>query len=47
MKVGAINVVDRAGSPYSKDLHVVERYRLISFEETRRRASAMSRRSVK
>jgi hypothetical protein len=35
MKVGAINVVDRAGSPYSKDLHVVERYRLISFEETK------------
>jgi len=35
MKVGAINVVDRAGSPYSKDLHVVERYRLVSFEETK------------
>jgi hypothetical protein len=35
MKVGAINVIDRAGSPYSKDLHVVERYRLISFEETK------------
>src|SRR5262245_45883673 len=35
MKVGPINVIDRAGSPYSKDLHVVERYRLISFEETK------------
>jgi hypothetical protein len=35
MKVGAINVIDQAGSPYSKDLHVVERYRLISFEETK------------
>ena len=35
MKVGAINVIDRAGSPYSKDLHVVERYRLISYEETK------------
>src|SRR5207237_3569272 len=35
MKVGTINVIDRAGSPYSKDLHVVERYRLISYEETK------------
>jgi len=35
MKVGAINVIDRAGSPYSKDLHVVEGYRLISFEEAK------------
>src|ERR1700680_5210817 len=35
MKVGAINAIDRAGSPYSKDLHVVERYRLISYEETK------------
>src|ERR1044072_5010023 len=35
MKVGAINVIDRAGSPYSKDLHVVERYRLVSYEETK------------
>ena len=35
MKVGPINVIDQAGSPYSKDLHVVERYRLISFEEAK------------
>jgi hypothetical protein len=35
MKVGPINVIDQAGSPYSKDLHVVERYRLISYEETK------------
>ena len=33
MKVGPINVIDQAGSPYSEALHVVERYRLISFEE--------------
>jgi hypothetical protein len=35
MKVGPINVIDQAGSPYSEALHVVERYRLISFEEAR------------
>jgi len=35
MKVGPINVIDQAGSPYSEALHVVERYRLISFEEAK------------
>ncbi len=35
MKVGAINVIDRAGSPYSKDRHVVKRNRLISYEQTK------------
>lgn len=35
MKIGQINVVDQAGSPYSEALHVVERYRLISFDEAK------------
>ncbi len=35
MKVGAINVIDQAGSPYSEALHVVERYRLISYEDAK------------
>jgi hypothetical protein len=35
MKIGPINVVDQAGSPYSEALHVVERYRLISFAEAK------------
>jgi hypothetical protein len=34
-KVGKINVGDAAGSPYSEALHVVERYRLISFDDVR------------
>ena len=32
MKVGPVNVIDQAGSPYSEALHVVERYRLIDYE---------------
>jgi len=35
MKVGPVSIVDQAGSPYSEALHVVERYRLVSFEETK------------
>jgi hypothetical protein len=35
MKVGPVSIIDQAGSPYSEALHIVERYRLISFEETR------------
>ena len=35
MKIGAINVIDQAGSPYSEALHVVERYRLISYEDAK------------
>ncbi len=33
--VGRIPVVDAFGSPHSEDLHVVERYRLIPYEEAR------------
>jgi len=36
VKVGPVAVVDQAGTPYSEALHVTERYRLISYEETRR-----------
>jgi len=35
MKVGPVSVVDQAGSPYSEALHVVERYRLITYEEAK------------
>jgi hypothetical protein len=35
VKVGPVSIVDQAGSPYSEALHVVERYRLISYEETK------------
>jgi len=35
MKIGPVSIIDQAGSPYSEALHVVERYRLISFEETK------------
>jgi hypothetical protein len=35
MKVGPVAIIDQAGSPYSEALHVVERYRLISFEEAK------------
>ena len=34
-KVGPVPVIDQAGSPYSEALHVVERYRLISYEEAK------------
>jgi hypothetical protein len=36
VKVGPVAVVDQAGTPYSEALHVTERYRLISYEETKR-----------
>jgi hypothetical protein len=32
VKVGAYNMVDRFGTPYTEALHVVERYRLIDYE---------------
>jgi len=35
VKVGPVSIVDQAGSPYSEALHVVERYRLISYEEAK------------
>jgi hypothetical protein len=35
MKIGPVSIIDQAGSPYSEALHVVERYRLISFEEAK------------
>jgi len=35
MKVGPVSIVDQAGTPYSEALHVVERYRLISYEEAK------------
>ena len=34
-KVGKINVADAAGSPYSEALHVVERYRLVGFDDVK------------
>jgi hypothetical protein len=34
VKVGPVALVDQAGTPYSEALHVIERYRLISYEET-------------
>ena len=36
IKIGPINVIDQAGSPYSEALHVVERYRLVPYEEAKR-----------
>jgi hypothetical protein len=36
VKVGPVSIVDQAGTPYSEALHVVERYRLISYEEARK-----------
>ena len=35
VKVGPVSIVDQAGTPYSEALHVTERYRLISYEETK------------
>jgi hypothetical protein len=35
VKVGPVPVIDQAGSPFSEALHVVERYRLITFEEAK------------
>ena len=35
VKVGPVSIVDQAGSPYSEALHVIERYRLISYEEAK------------
>ena len=35
VKVGPVALVDQAGTPYSEALHVIERYRLISYEETK------------
>jgi hypothetical protein len=35
VKVGPVSLVDQAGTPHSEALHVIERYRLISYEETR------------
>jgi hypothetical protein len=35
VKVGPVSLVDQAGSPYSEALHVIERYRLISYEEAK------------
>jgi hypothetical protein len=35
VKVGPVSIVDQAGTPYSEALHVIERYRLISYEETK------------
>ena len=35
VKVGPVSIVDQAGTPYSEALHVVERYRLISYEEAK------------
>ena len=34
-KVGPVPVIDQAGSPFSEALHVVERYRLISYEDAK------------
>ncbi len=42
VKVGPVPVIDQAGSPYSEALHVVERYRLVTYEE----AKAASERNV-
>jgi hypothetical protein len=36
VKVGPVAIVDQAGTPYSEALHVTERYRLISYEETKK-----------
>jgi len=38
VKVGPVSIVDQAGTPYSEALHVVERYRLISYEEAKEAA---------
>ncbi len=38
VKVGPVSLVDQAGTPYSEALHVVERYRLISYEEAKEAA---------
>ena len=35
VKVGPVSLVDQAGTPYSEALHVIERYRLISYEEAK------------
>ena len=35
VKVGPVALVDQAGTPYSEALHVIERYRLISYEEAK------------
>jgi hypothetical protein len=35
VKVGPVSIVDQAGTPYSEALHVIERYRLISYEEAK------------
>jgi hypothetical protein len=35
VKVGPVSIVDQAGTPHSEALHVIERYRLISYEETK------------
>ena len=34
-KIGPVAAVDQFGTPYSQDMHVVERYRLISYEAAR------------
>jgi len=35
VKVGPVSIVDQAGTPYSEALHVVERYRLIRYDEAK------------
>ena len=35
VKVGPVSIVDQAGSPYSEALHVIERYRLVSYDEAK------------
>jgi hypothetical protein len=35
VKAGPVALVDQAGTPYSEALHVIERYRLISYEEAK------------
>jgi hypothetical protein len=36
IKLGPFRTADRFGTPYTKDLHVVERYRLIDYEATKK-----------
>jgi len=35
VKVGPVSIVDQVGTPYSEALHVIERYRLIPYEDAK------------
>ena len=34
-RIGRVSAIDQFGTPYSENLHVVERYRLIPYEEAK------------